>query len=150
MSHSLTCIWIHLIFSTKDRLPFIHSSFESELYERIKKKLIVDFESYASVINGTDNHVHILLKQSPNYAIKDIVKNLKGESSHWINKNDFIKSKFAWQPGYAAFAISIDKVDVVKKYIDNQKYHHKKLSYIDEVRRFMKIYGFDKYSESNL
>jgi REP element-mobilizing transposase RayT len=144
MSHSFTNVWIHIIFSTKDRLPLIQNSFEKQLFDRLRNKLISDFESHASAVNGIDNHIHILFKQSPNFSIKDIVKNLKGESSHWINENDFIKSKFVWQPGYAAFSISIDKVDTIKKYIDNQKEHHKKLSYADEVKKFLEIYGFNK------
>ena len=143
MPHSFTNIWIHLIFSTKDRLPLIDNSFETQLHNHIKSKLINEYESYVEEINGTDNHVHILFKQSPNFALKDIVKSIKGESSHWINGNNISKNKFAWQTGYSSFSISINKVGIVKQYILNQKEHHKKISYVDEVKRFLKIYGFE-------
>ncbi|MCX6165357.1 MAG: IS200/IS605 family transposase [Ignavibacteriae bacterium] len=143
MPHSFTNIWIHLIFSTKDRQLLISESFESKLHNHIKAKLINEYESYVEAINGTSDHMHILYKQSPNFSLKDIVKNIKGESSHWINENNFTKEKFVWQSGYSAFSISIDKVKIVKKYIDNQKKHHKKIIFIDEIKKFLKIYGFD-------
>jgi REP element-mobilizing transposase RayT len=110
MSHSFTNIWIHLIFSTKDKLPFIEETFEQRLYNHIKTKLINEYESYVEEINGTNNHFHILFKQSPNFALKDIVKNVKGESSHWVNGNISFKDKFAWQTGYSSFSISFNKV----------------------------------------
>jgi REP element-mobilizing transposase RayT len=144
MTHSFANIWIHLIFSTKDKLPIINESFESLLHKHIKSKLINEFESHVEEINGTNNHVHILFKQSPNFSIKDIVKNLKGESSHWVNSSNFISNKFAWQTGYSSFSISINKVEIVKKYILNQKEHHKKISFEDEIKKFLKIYGFDE------
>ena len=143
MSHSFTNIWIHLIFSTKDKLPLIDESFETQLYNHIKSKLINEYDSYVEEINGTNNHIHILFKQSPNFALKDIVKNIKGESSHWVNGKNISVNKFVWQTGYSSFSISINKVGIVKKYILNQKEHHKKISFIDEMKRFLKVYGFD-------
>jgi putative transposase len=142
--HSFTNIWIHLIFSTKDRLPFIDDSLESKLHRHIKDRLITDFESHVECINGINDHIHILMKQTQNFSIKDIVKNIKGESSHWINSGGFINEKFAWQTGYSAFSISIDKIESVKKYIENQKEHHKKISYLEEIKKYLKIYGFDE------
>lgn len=144
MSHSFTNIWIHLIFSTKDKLPLIDESFEQLLQKHIKSKLINDFESYVEEVNGTNNHVHILFKQSPNFSLKDIVKNVKGESSHWVNAGNLCKHKFAWQTGYSSFSISINKVGVVKQYILNQKVHHKKISFEEEIKKFLRIYGFDE------
>ena len=138
MSHSFTNIWIHLIFSTKDKLPLIDESFEQLLHKHIKSKLINEYESHVEEINGTNNHVHILFKQSPNFSINDIVKNLKGESSHWVNSSNFINNKFAWQTGYSSFSISINKVGIVKKYILNQKEHHKTQSFKEEYIQFLK------------
>jgi putative transposase len=142
--HSFTNIWIHLIFSTKDRFPLITDFFESNLHKHIKNKLIEDFESHVDCINGYNDHIHILMKQSQNFSIKDIVKNIKGESSHWINAGNFTREKFAWQIGYAAFSISIYKIVAVRTYIENQKEHHKKISYLEEIRKYLKIYGLDE------
>jgi putative transposase len=67
---------------------------------------------------------------------------VKGESSHWINQSDFIKYKFAWQTGYGAFSVSESMVKDVEKYIANQKEHHKKITFEEEIDLFMKKYGF--------
>jgi REP element-mobilizing transposase RayT len=144
MPHSFSNIWIHLIFSTKDRQGLITESFESRLHNHIKSKLINEYDSFVESINGEKDHIHILFHQSPNHALKDIIKNIKGESAHWINENSFTKEKFVWQAGYSAFSISIDKVKIVSNYIENQKEHHKKILYIDEIRKYLKIYGFDE------
>lgn len=143
MPHSVTNIWIHLIFSTKDRKPIIADSFKNHLYNHIKSKLINEYESFVEIINGTQDHIHILLKQSQNHSLKEITQNIKGESSHWINENNFIDEKFSWQTGYAAFSLSIDKVEIIRKYIENQIEHHKKMSFVDELKKYLWIYGYD-------
>ncbi|MCF8307165.1 MAG: IS200/IS605 family transposase [Ignavibacteriales bacterium] len=142
MPHSLTKIWIHLIFGTKERIPLIDESFEKKLYEHLKQIIENDFKSLAASINGTSDHIHILMLQNQNYSIADIAKNLKGNSSHWINQSGFIKSKFAWQTGYGAFSISESMISEVKRYIFNQKEHHKKSSFAEEYKRFEEKYGF--------
>ena len=136
MSHSLTKIWIHLIFGTKERMPLIKDSFKEKLFLHIKKLLETDFKSRAEIINGTADHLHILLLQNQNYSIADIAKNVKGNSSHWINQNNYLPTKFAWQTGYGAFSVSESKVNVVKDYIANQKEHHKKVSFAEEYQKF--------------
>ncbi|MCE1164260.1 MAG: IS200/IS605 family transposase [Bacteroidetes bacterium] len=143
MPHSLTYIRIHLIFSTKERRPIIKESFESLLYSHIKEKFINEYDSPIDVIGGVEDHLHILFNQSQNFALKDIVKNLKGETSHWINEKNYLPGKFVWQPGYAAFSISIDKVSNVRNYIHRQKEHHKKMSFAEEIKKILAIYGFD-------
>lgn len=142
MSHSLTKIWIHPIFGTKDRFPLINSAFEARLYDHIKKLLEDDFESRVRIINGTSDHIHILLLQNQNHSIAEITKNVKGNSSHWINQNGFINNKFAWQTGYGAFSVSESMVNEVGKYIANQKEYHKKMSFAQEYKKFEEKYGF--------
>jgi putative transposase len=142
MSHSLTKIWIHLVFGTKDRMPLIKESFEKKLYEHIKQIIETDFKSLLYVINGTADHIHILILQNQNYSIADIAKNLKGNSSHWINENGFTNLKFAWQTGYGAFSVSESMIEDVKKYIQNQKEHHRKISFAEEYKKFEEKYGF--------
>ncbi|MEJ5262365.1 MAG: IS200/IS605 family transposase [Ignavibacterium sp.] len=141
MSHSLTKIWIHLIFGTKDRFPLINQSFEKQLYNHIRTLLENDFDCKVDLINGTTDHIHILLLQNQNYSLAEIVKNIKGNSSHWINQNKFLKTKFAWQTGYGAFSVSESMIGEVRKYISNQKEHHKKMSFIEEYKRFAEKYG---------
>ncbi len=141
MSHSLLKIWIHGVFSTKDRTALITPAFEKELYNHIKQKLENDLDCIVRIINGMSNHIHILFLLSPKFSIGDIFKNVKGESSHWINQSSFTKYKFAWQTGYGAFSVSESMVKEVEKYIANQKEHHRKMTYEQEVDLFIKKYG---------
>lgn len=112
-------------------------------------KLENDLECKVRIINGTEDHLHFLFLLSPNFTLKDIFQNVKGESSHWINSSDFTKGKFAWQTGYGAFSVSESMVNEVEKYIQNQKEHHKKLSYQEEVDVFIKKYGFQILNRSS-
>ena len=105
MPHSLTKIWIHLIFGTKERAPLINESFEKKLFEHIKQIIENDFKSLVTAINGTSDHMHILMLQNQNYSIADIAKNVKGNSSHWINQNGFTNFKFAWQTATVLFQL---------------------------------------------
>jgi REP element-mobilizing transposase RayT len=87
------------------------------------------------------DHVHLLIELPLNKTIQDIVKLLKGSSSHWINQNDIITKKFAWAVGYAVFTISKSNVDKVIKYIKNQKEHHRKLTFTEEYKKFINSYN---------
>ena len=140
MSHSLLKIWIHGLFGTKDRTVLISSEFEKELYNHIKQKLENELDCKVRIINGTSDHIHILFLLSPNFSIGDIFKNIKGESSHWLNQSSLTKFKFAWQTGYGAFSVSESMVKKVERYIHNQKEHHKKMTYEEEVKLFLKKY----------
>ena len=143
MPHSLLKVWIHGVFGTKDRSSLIKSTFETQLHNHIREKLEKDLDCNVRLINGTEDHIHILFLLSQNFSIKDIFQNVKGESSHWINQSDFIKYKFAWQTGYGAFSVSESIVKEVEKYIGNQKEHNKKMSYEEEIDLFNKKYGLN-------
>lgn len=143
MPHSNAKIWVHLVFSTKDRLPLITEAIENDLYHHIRRKLINEFDCFVEEINGSFDHIHILFKMSQKHSLENIVKNIKGESTHWVNLISGPNVKFSWQVGYSAFSISIDKVSVVKNYIHRQKEHHKKFTFKDEYDKIMKIYGIE-------
>ncbi len=100
-----------------------------------------DLDCKVRTINGTEDHIHLLFQLAPNFSAGDIFKNIKGESSHWINQSDFANTIFAWQIGYGAFSVSESMVKDVELYIKNQKIHHKKITYDEEVELFMKKYG---------
>lgn len=143
MSHSLTKIWIHGIWRTKDRISLIKSDYEKQLYDHIKDKLENELGCKVRIINGTEDHIHVLFLLNPNYSIKDIFQRMKGDSSHWINKNDFTKNKFVWQMGYGGFSVSESIVKEVERYIKNQKEHHKKVTFQQEYELFMQKYGLE-------
>lgn len=95
------------------------------------------------IINGMPDHIHCLFLLSPQKSIADVVKQIKGGSSHYVNQNDLIVEKFAWQTGYAAFSVSKSVVERVFQYIKNQKEHHQKKTFQQEYDDFIKIYQLE-------
>jgi putative transposase len=140
MPSSLTKIWIHAFFSTKNRMAIIESTYESRLHSHIKQHLENDFHCLLQTINGTADHLHLLFLLNPNYAIKDILKNVKGESSHWVNSNDFILSKFAWQKAYTAISVGDSMVKDMERFIEAQKEYHRTLTYLEEQQRMIALH----------
>lgn len=140
MSHTYYKIWIHLIWGTKDKQPLLKDEFRHLVFQHIREK-VADIEGVQlDMINGVVNHAHSLISLNPKYAISKIVNLLKGESSHWINSNDFLKVKFAWQRGFSAFSVSESAVTTIRAYIANQEEHHRKISFREEVERLYKLH----------
>ncbi|MEA3476293.1 MAG: transposase [Candidatus Cloacimonadota bacterium] len=108
-----------------------------KIIQHLETKL-EDLECGVRIINGTKDHLHALFLLNQNKSIKEIIKNVKGETSHWINQNNFYKVKFAWQIGYGAFSVSESMVKIVENYIRNQKEHHKKMSFQEEWELLLK------------
>lgn len=142
MSHSFYNIWIHAIWSTKERRPLIDSSMEQKLHQFISEQL-KDMGCPVRIINGMPDHIHCLFLLNPQKSIADVIKQIKGSSSHYINQNNLIEEKFAWQTGYAAFSVSKSGVEKVFQYIKNQKEHHQKKSFQQEYQDFLKLYGIE-------
>ncbi len=140
MSHSLTKLWVHGVFGTKNRQPLLQDSFR----EKVIKQIYTNMENHGCkirIINGTKDHLHILFLIGQDKSISQIMKNIKGSSSHWINQNDFLNVKFSWQVGYGAFSVSESDVKRVEDYIANQKEHHRKMTFAEEYMRFMELHG---------
>ena len=95
------------------------------------------------------DHVHALIDLPTNLAIEEVLKLFKGESSHWVNEQNLVPGKFAWQRGYGAFSVSQSGVDEVCAYIAGQEEHHRKLSFVDELKLFVKRYGLVWREEEN-
>ena len=98
------------------------------------------------IINGVANHVHVLFGYRPHQSLSDLVQDIKGGSSKWINERKFTRSKFAWQEGYGAFSYSHSHLSEVINYIKNQEQHHKKITFMGEYKSFLKTYdvAFDE------
>ncbi|HZW38813.1 MAG TPA: transposase [Ignavibacteriaceae bacterium] len=139
MSHSLCRVWLHLVFSTRNKEDLISISYEKDLFKFIKEKLFEELNIYVKIINGTSNHIHILLLLNSVVTIKDIVKFIKGSSSIWINKNNLCNECFSWQVGYSAYSVSEYNLEKVLNYIKNQKEHHKDVSFDKECEEFNKM-----------
>ncbi len=139
MSHSYYKIWIHTVWATKERFPFIQPEIESQIYPFIATQFK---ESGCPVraINGMPDHIHCLFLLNSKLSLSEIIKQIKGSSSHFINKENLIKEKFLWQTGYSAFSVSESAIDKVHKYITNQKLHHQKQTFQSEYEEFLELH----------
>jgi REP element-mobilizing transposase RayT len=142
MSHSFNKIWIHAIWATKERMPLIYSTVENKIYQFISEQLR-EHGCPVRIINGMPDHIHCLFLLSPQKSIAEVVKQIKGRSSHYINQNNLVTEKFAWQTGYAAYSVSESVVDKVFQYIKNQKQHHTKKPFQQEYDEFLQLYGLN-------
>ena len=105
-----------------------------------KINLIIDvIFLYIDFINGVEDHLHCLIKLPPLISLSKLVNDIKGESSHWVNKNNFLDIPFGWQDGYGAFSVSPQNIDFVRNYIKNQEEHHKDKNFDDEMVVFEQI-----------
>ena len=95
------------------------------------------------IVNGTPDHVHILISMNPRQSPSDLMYHLKRNSSLWINQNNYTVEKFSWQEGFGAFSISKSQVSEKIKYIENQQEHHSKTKFIDEYRLLLKLYEIE-------
>lgn len=137
MSHSFYKIWLHVVFSTKDREPLISNEKEKIVYKYIAEQL-KECGCPVRIINGMPDHVHLLFLQNPQKSVAETIKQIKGSSSHWINQERIIQNQFAWQTGYGVFSVSESQLDKVFQYINNQKVHHKIRSFQEEYDEFVK------------
>ena len=125
MSHSFHKIWIHAIWATKERMPLIHSDVEDQIH-RFMTDQLREQGCPVRIINGMPDHIHCLFLLNAQKSIAEVVKQIKGSSSHFINQSNLIADKFSWQTGYAAYSVSESTVEKVFQYIKNQKEHHQK------------------------
>ena len=136
MSNTYTQIYIHVVFSVQNRISLIRPEWQIELYKYITG-IIQNNGHKLIAINGMPDHVHIFIGLKPNQSLSDLMQDVKGDSSKWINSHDYVKGRFEWQTGYGAFSYSISQIDSVVKYIDNQYLHHKKISFKEEYLEFL-------------
>jgi putative transposase len=139
MGQSLVKNYVHVVFSTKHRIPVIHPPYNSELYSYLGG-ICNNLESQVIRIGGYTDHVHILCMLSKKIALSKLLEELKSSSSKWMKKKDPILTNFYWQDGYGAFSVNPAEVDIVIAYIDNQYEHHRKRTFQQEFRAVLKKY----------
>ena len=138
MSHSLNKIWIHAIWATKERAKLIHPAIENQVYDFMAKEF-TEAGCKVRIINGMPEHIHALFLLNAHKALADIIKQIKGACSHWVNDQNFMKEKFLWQTGYAAYSVSESQIEKVHRYILNQKQHHQKMTFENEYDDFIRL-----------
>ena len=142
MANTYTQIQIQFVFAVKHRNGLIHASFKDELYQYISG--IVKHNNHKLLcINGMPDHVHILIGLRPSQSISDLLQDIKGSSSKWINEKKFLSVKFEWQEGYGAFSYAKSEIDSVIKYINNQEAHHKTKSFLEEYIELLKDFDVE-------
>ncbi|MCK9212381.1 MAG: IS200/IS605 family transposase [Ignavibacteriaceae bacterium] len=139
MGQSLVKNYIHIIFSTKQRVPLIHQPVEEELYCYIGG-ICKEMECHPIKIGGYTDHIHIICMLSKKVALMNLLEEVKSHSSKWMKTKDTILKNFYWQNGYGAFSVNPSEIDKVIAYIENQKEHHKKKTFQEEYSAFLKKY----------
>ncbi|HUN88703.1 MAG TPA: IS200/IS605 family transposase [Terriglobales bacterium] len=135
MSHAYARNYVHLIFGTKGRRPWIHNADRLHAYIiGIAKEYSIDVHA----IGGTNDHVHLLMAMPPKLSVAHAVRVIKANSSKWMNESGHL---FAWQQGYGVFSVSSSNVQSVCEYIGKQGEHHRKWSFEDEFREFLRKHG---------
>lgn len=135
-------IWVHLVWATKSRKPFLEKNIRQQVFKHIKENGLIK-GVHMDFINGHIDHVHCLVSLNAGQTIGKVVQLLKGESAYWINKNNLISDKFEWQDEYFAVSVSESGVNRLREYIKNQEIHHSKKSFQQEYDEFMIKYGFE-------
>jgi putative transposase len=135
MAHTAANVIVHLIFSTKGRRPLITSDLRPNLFAYLGG-IVREMQAVALIINGTADHVHLLVRIRPAQSPAEVVRIVKANSSRWAHEKG--NKTFAWQTGYGAFSVSESKVAAVSRYIATQEEHHRKHSFQEEYVAFLK------------
>ncbi|MES2559636.1 MAG: IS200/IS605 family transposase [Bacteroidota bacterium] len=142
MPNTYTQLHIHFVFAVKYRASAIRPSWKHTLYKYITG-ITQKNEHKMLAINGVSDHVHILIGVRPSQSISDLMQDIKGSSSKWINEQKLTPNKFEWQGGYGAFACSKSDVNRVIDYIKNQEEHHAEITFRDEYLDFLRTLELD-------
>jgi putative transposase len=148
MANTYTQIHIQIVFGVQNRQSLIKNSWKVELHKYITG--IVQNKGHKMIIlNSMPDHIHILIGLRPIESLSNLVKEIKSQSSKWINDNKLVYGRFTWQQGFGAFSYSKNEIKNVIKYIENQDLHHKKRSFVEEYIKFLNDFDID-YNESYL
>lgn len=135
-------VWIHLVFSTKNKEPFLRmGEIRKKVFQLIKQNA-EEKGIWLDGINGYHDHAHCLISLNKDQTISKVTQLIKGESSFWINQNKLTETKFIWQDDYWAVSVSESHLKPVRDYIFKQEEHHAVRSFADQINEFMKKYGW--------
>jgi REP element-mobilizing transposase RayT len=137
MPHTFSDLVTHIVFGTKDRLPFIDNDLRRELHAYLGG-IVRNLEGMPLSIGGVSDHVHMLVQLKPSTPVADAVEKIKANSSKWVHR---MNRKFSWQKGYSAFSVSRSNVERVRRYIEKQEQHHRRVTFHEEYVRFLREYG---------
>ena len=133
-------IWVHIVFSTRNHEQYLSSDLRAKLIDHIKVNCR-NKEIFLDSIGGWSEHLHLLISLGREQNIAKVMMLIKGESAHWINKQDVIRGKFYWQDDYYAISVSESQVAKVQKYIEGQEEHHRAVPFTKELETLRRITG---------
>jgi putative transposase len=136
MANTYTQIHIQVVFSVRDRDCIIKRFWKNELYQYITG-IIQNHDHKVLAINGMPDHIHILFGMRPTQSLSDLMQDVKGDSSKWINKRGFVPGRFSWQEGFGGFSYGKSQIDNIIDYIKQQEIHHRRKSFIKEYIEFL-------------
>jgi putative transposase len=148
MPGTFSQIYIQVVFAVKGRENLIIKEWKEDLHKYIAG-IIKGKGQKSIIVNGMPDHIHAFIGLRPAMSISDLVRDIKNNSSNFINDNKFVKGKFSWQEGYGAFSYSHSHIENVYQYILNQEEHHKKKTFKDEYIDFLTKFNVD-YDEKYL
>ena len=131
MAQSFCNLLYHLVFSTKTRKTWLKDDVRSQIHQYLGGAVKGEGGT-ALIVNGTDDHVHILAKLRQDKALSDVIRSIKANSSGWIHRTFERQNDFAWQSGYGAFSVSTSQVEKVRSYVANQEEHHRRTTFQEE------------------
>ena len=140
-------VWLHFVWTTKDREPLLADTIRKSVLDHIRANAR-EKGIFIGALNGWLEHIHCLVSLGSDQTLEKIMQLIKGESSHWINKNALVATKFHWQDEYFVVSVSESLLPAVRKYIDNQEQHHSKRSFDEEFEDFLSRGGFKKFPDS--
>src|SRR5215207_4944402 len=136
MANTYTQIHLQIVFAVQNRISLVQPPWEAELYKYITG-IVQNNKHKLLAINGVPDHLHFLIGMRPIQALSNLIQDIKRDSSIWINENKFTKGKLNWQEGYGAFSYSRSHLHDVTHYIENQKLHHKKITFVEEYKQLL-------------
>ena len=139
VANTYTQIYIHVVFAVKGRQSLIRNEFKETLYKYISG-IIRNEDQKLIAINGMPDHIHLLMGMKPDFALSDLVRDIKASSSKFINEHRLVRGRFQWQEGFGAFSYGQSQLDRVVAYIRDQEKHHRRKSfkgeYVDTLKKF--------------
>ena len=148
MADTFSQIYIHVVFAVHGRQNLLQKPWRNLVFAYISG-ILTNKGLKSIIVNGIEDHVHVLFELKPRYSISDIVRDLKNQSTNFINQNDWLQFKFSWQSGFGAFSYSNSQIGSVYNYIQNQELHHQKHSFKEEYLDLLRKYDVD-FSDQHL
>jgi REP element-mobilizing transposase RayT len=137
MAGTYTQIYIHAVFAVKNKLCLIQKENKNEIFKYVAG-ILKGKKQKPIIVNGTQNHIHLLFGLNQSSSVSEIIRDVKNNSTNYINKNKYSIGRFSWQEGYGAFSYSRSQIETIYNYIYNQESHHKKKSFEEEYKGFLK------------